>query len=82
MIPGTPKIAIVKTVKVFIEMSQPLSFPNTFIKNNTPIVKEMLNITPVLLAITSVDFDFLPIYISKSSEQRMVTNQINTSTFH
>ena len=34
-------------------------------KNNTPIVKDTLNINPVLLAIISFEFDFLPIYNKK-----------------
>ena len=81
-IPGTPKIAIVSTVNVLIESNHPLSLLNTFIKNNTPIVKDTLNINTVLLAIISFEFDFLPIYIIKSSEQRMVIYQINPSPFH
>ena len=34
-------------------------------KNSTPIVKDTLNIRPVLLAIISFEFDFLPIYNKK-----------------
>ena len=81
MTPGNPRIATVRTVNVLIEISQPLSLPSTFMKNNTPIVKEMLNITPVLLANTSLNFNFLPIYTKKSSVQRIVINQINPSPF-
>ena len=81
-IPGNPKVTIVITVNVLIEISHPLSLLNTFMKNNTPIVKEMLNIIPVLLASTSLNFNSLPIYNKKSSIQRMVINQINSSTLH
>ena len=80
--PGTPKIAIVRTVNILIEISQLLSLLNIFRKNKTPIVKEILNITLVLLAITSLKFNCLPIYIIKSSEQRIVINQVNRSPFH
>ena len=81
-IPGTPKIAIVSTVNALIESNHPLSLPNIFMKNNTPMDKDILNIIPVLLAITSLDFAFLPIYTIKSSVQRMVIYQINPSPFH
>ena len=81
-IPGTPKIAIVSTVNVLIENIHPLSFPNTFMKNNIPIVKDILNIRPVLLSTITLEFNFLPIYIIKSSEQRMAIYQVNPSPFH